>query len=144
MKTIVVDASIVAKWYIAEEDSEKAVQIRDLHSAGKVSLSSPSLVIYEVGNALTRHPSFRSQDAARALQSLLDLELKLRSFESNLLGRTFQIARELGTTFYDAAYVALANDATLVTADKDLHKKIKRYPIKVQLLSETKPEELAA
>jgi len=74
------------------------------------------------------------------------LGLKLRSFaEPNLLGKSFEISRQLRVTFYDATYVALAKeyDATLVTADKDLHNKIKRY-CKTQLLSETKPEELAA
>ena len=142
---MVVDASVVAKWFIAEEDSEKAVQIRDLHSAGKVILTSPVLVLFEVGNILSKHPSFAGQDAARAFQSLLDLGLKLRSFaESSLLEKAFLVSRELGITFYDAAYVALTADAYagwLITADKDLYMKTKEYSV-VKLLGETKPEEL--
>jgi predicted nucleic acid-binding protein len=139
-----VDASVVAKWYIAEEDSEKAVQIRDLHSAGKVTLTSPLLVLFEVGNALTKHPSFSGQDAAKAFQSLLDLGLKLRSFtEPSLLQSAFKISKEFGITFYDAAYAALTTGGFLVTADKELYMKVKPICL-VQLLSETKPEELAA
>lgn len=144
LKTVVVDASVVAKWYIAEENSEKAVQIRDLHSTGKVTLTSPLLVLCEVGNTLTKHPSFAGQDAAKAFQSLLDLGLRLRSFaESSLLEKAFMISRELGITFYDAAYVALTADGPLITADKDLCMKIRRY-CEVQLLSETNPEDLPA
>ena len=138
------DASVVAKWYIAEEDSEKAVQIRDLHSAGKVTLTSPLLVLYEVGNTLTKHPSYAGQDAARAFQSLLELGLKLRSFaESSLLEKAFLISRDLGITFYDSAYIALTADASLITADKDLYMKTKQW-CNVQLLGETNPEELTA
>lgn len=46
-------------------------------------------------------------------------------------------------TFYDAAYVALAKEyyAKLITADEELHNKIKEY-CNSQLLSEVKPEEL--
>jgi len=95
---------------------------------------------------LTKHPSFTVEDSARAFKSLLDLGLKLRSFaESELLGKSFEISRQLRVTFYDATYVTLAKeyDAKLITADKDLHNKIKEY-CDAQLLSETKPEELSA
>lgn len=69
--------------------------------------------------------------------------LKLRSFaESSLLRNAFLVSREFGITFYDAAYVALTADAAwLITADKDLYMKAKEH-CEVQLLSETKPEEL--
>ena len=68
--------------------------------------------------------------------------LKLRSFaESNLLKSTFLVSRELGITFYDAAYVALTADARLITADKALYTKTKKS-FDVQLLSQTKLEEL--
>lgn len=68
--------------------------------------------------------------------------LKLRSFaESNLLKSAFLVSRELGITFYDAAYVALTADARLITADKDLYTKTKKS-FDVQLLSQTKLEEL--
>jgi predicted nucleic acid-binding protein len=139
-----VDASVVAKWYIAEEDSDRALQIRDLHSDGKLVLSSPVLIIYEVGNALTRHPRFTNEDSAKAFQSLMDLGLGLRSLaEPTLLEKTFEISRQLRITFYDAAYVALARDydTMLITADKALHRNIKRH-CRTRILGETKPEEL--
>lgn len=70
--------------------------------------------------------------------------LRLRSFaESSLLEKVFVISRELGITFYDAAYVALTADAWLITADKDLYMKIKDVT-GVRLLSETSHEELTA
>lgn len=139
------DASVVTKWYIMEEDFEKAVQIRDLHLSGRLTLSSPLLVVYEVGNALSKHPAFSEPDSAKAFQSLLDMGLDLRSFaESKLLGESFKISRQLQLTFYDATYVALAKeyDAVLITADRNLCSKIERH-CRTELLSEMKSEELA-
>jgi len=141
-----VDASVVAKWYIMEEDFEKALRIRDLHSAGEITLSSPMLVVYELGNTLSKHPSFTVDDSEKAFQSFLDLSLKLRSFaEHKLLRRSFEISRELRITFYDALYVTLAKEsqATLITADKQLHNKVKRY-CDTKLLGEVALEELAS
>jgi predicted nucleic acid-binding protein len=75
----------------------------------------------------------------------LDLTLRLRSFaEAKLLERTFEVSRQLRVTFYDATYAVLAKEssAPLITADKDLRNKIRRY-CDARLLSETRPEELA-
>lgn len=146
MRNMVIDASVVAKWYITEEDSDKAIQIRDLHSAGKIVLSSPLIVIYEIGNVLTKHPSFTSDSSASAFQSLLNLGIELRSFaDTKLLGKSFEISKQLKVTFYDAMYVALTkeHDATLITADRDLLIKARQY-CATQLLRETKPEKISA
>lgn len=83
-------------------------------------------------------------DSTKTFQSLLDLSLELRSFaETDLLKKSFEIARQLQVTFYDAAYVALTKEynTTLVTADKDLHSKVKRF-CDSQLLSEIDFEQL--
>jgi len=101
-------------------------------------------MIFEIGSTLTKHPSFTSQDSVKAFQSLLDLGIRLRSFvEPKLLGETYEISKQLQVTFYDASYVALAKerDAALVTADRVLYGKIKRY-CKAQLLSDTTSSEL--
>ncbi|MEM2840211.1 MAG: type II toxin-antitoxin system VapC family toxin [Candidatus Bathyarchaeia archaeon] len=141
---MVLDASVVAKWYIAEDAFEKAIQIRDAYLSGKLSVYSPTLLIYEIGNILTRHPSFTSEDSAAAFKSLLDLGLNLKDFtEPQILEKSFGISRQLQVTFYDATYVALAKeyDAKLITADEGLHNRIKEY-CNSQLLSEVKLEEL--
>ncbi|MEM2107448.1 MAG: type II toxin-antitoxin system VapC family toxin [Candidatus Bathyarchaeia archaeon] len=100
--------------------------------------------MYEIGNILTRHPSFTSEDSASAFKSLLDLGLNLKDFtEPQILEKSFGISRQLQVTFYDATYVALAKEyyAKLITADEGLHNRIKEY-CNSQLLSEVKLEEL--
>lgn len=103
------------------------------------------MVLYEVGNVLTKHPSFTSHEVERAFGSLLDLGLNLRSsVEPELLKKSFEISRESRVTFYDATYVALAKqyNTTLITADKELYSKIS-HCCNAKLLSKTDPDELS-
>lgn len=144
MKTIIVDASIVSKWYIEEENSNKAIEIRDLHATGKIGLAAPILLLYEVGNTFLRHPLITLEDAAKAFQALLDLGIELRSLsELDLFRTAFENARKLNVTFYDASYIALAQQykTKFLTADKKLHDR-PRQKVNAALLSEIKPENL--
>ena len=55
-KNLVVDASVAAKWFVPETDSDKAVTLRNRHVEGGLTLMAPDLLIYEVANALVYHP----------------------------------------------------------------------------------------
>ena len=49
---IVVDASVAVRWFNPEEHSERALALRDDHIARRVVLAAPSLLVWEVGDAL--------------------------------------------------------------------------------------------
>lgn len=51
-KKVVVDASVVAKWFMEEVYSDKAVLLRDKYVAREILLTSPSIMPYAVLNAL--------------------------------------------------------------------------------------------
>lgn len=126
MKEVVLDASVVAKWFIEEQDTEKALQVRDLYVDGKIGLITPVLILFELGNVLRKHPSFSIEDSERALEAFLNLKIDLRSFvEPTLLKKTYRLSKDLGITFYDASYLALARSLKLVllTGDNDLYNK---------------------
>ena len=44
------DSSVIAKWFVQEEDSDKALEIRDLFIQKKHRVSTISLLRYELGN----------------------------------------------------------------------------------------------
>ena len=48
----VLDASVILKWFLEEENSEKAITLKDGHSRGEFLVVIPDLAIYEVANAL--------------------------------------------------------------------------------------------
>ena len=51
-KTLVLDASVVVKWYCEEKDSDKAHEIRKSYREHRVNIIVPNLLFYEVINAI--------------------------------------------------------------------------------------------
>lgn len=138
MRRFVLDASVIAKWFIDEEDTDRALAIRSLYAEGKIGLLLPILVLYELGNVLVKHPSTGVEDTKLALQALLDLQIKLGSpVETELLENIVRISKEHHVTFYDATYVSLSewHGIGFITADRKLYEKI-RSRFRVLLLSE--------
>ena len=122
---VVVDASVVAKWFNVEEYSDKAVELKNAHVKGVVKIVAPIHLIYEVGNSIWKNKQLNVEDASEAISLLLELNLELISPSRKSVKRTMEIAREKKMTFYDASYVQLAeeNNLTLITADsKQLEK----------------------
>jgi predicted nucleic acid-binding protein len=135
---VVVDASVVIKWYVPEENHEKARAIL----ASERPLLAPDLVLAEVGNILwkkVRRGEFSRDDAdAIAERFLRETNVSVVS-ATVLLLRALSIATEHGISAYDALYVALAvlDDIVVVTADARLVNALARTPLArhVRLLS---------
>ena len=51
-QTKIIDASIVVKWFVDEENSKKALDIRNDHINGNIKIIVPDLTFIEVLNAL--------------------------------------------------------------------------------------------
>ena len=128
MKRIVVDASVVVKWYILEEDRSQALKIREDYIDGLVELAAPALMPFEVLNAI-RYSSdgLDYGKLAEIAESLSLYGFELHHLEGEYARLTASIALENGITVYDASYVALAKvlDTTLYTADERLLGKLK-------------------
>jgi predicted nucleic acid-binding protein len=116
----VVDASVVAKWFVPERLSEEAVRLLD----DGHELASPDLLWPELGSVLwkkTRAGQLTRQEAARIVQALDQFPLTV--FPSRLvLEAALEIALGTGRSVYDSVYVALAValECPLVTADERL------------------------
>ncbi len=115
---VVVDASVAAKWLIAEPDSEIAAMLLD----GSFDLQAPRLLASEIGNMLWRkavNGSIDDHEAARLAAALLEMPLQWRDDERTCV-EAVRIAVELGHPVYDCMYLALASliGSQVVTADK--------------------------
>jgi len=134
----VADASIVAKWFLEEDFSDKSRQLRDSFVTGKLTISVPNLLFYETLNALWHSGLFREEElilAARALSKYgFDVwEPKGKTYEQSAM-----LSLKYDISVYDASYVALALHlkATLYTADSEL---IQKFPGNTQHISTYKP-----
>lgn len=121
----VVDASIVVKWFCPEEDSHLSLRLLDDCQAGRRRLIAPSLLAYEVANALRYNTSLTPERIEQALIALDSLPIATASFGFTALAGICRIARDTGLTVYDAVYLALAvsEGVPLVTADRFLIEK---------------------
>jgi predicted nucleic acid-binding protein len=127
-QTLVIDASTVAKWFLQEEDSDKALGLRDAHIDGRVELTAPDLIVYEVANALNYNPRVSNEQLTGRIQDLFDYDLDIVPPSAEFIARILRTARELSVSVYDASYVALSDilATNLVTADRKLHDKISK------------------
>src|SRR3989339_1098632 len=115
----VLDASVVLKWFVEENDSDKARKIRDDYVEGKIKIIVPDLLLYEISNALRFNKSFDKYEIDEILVSLSDMEIEVFSINYDLLKDAVNLAYQFDITVYDACYVklALTLSTDLITAD---------------------------
>ena len=128
---IVIDASVVTKWYSEEEDTAKAVQYKQKHVDRGIELVAPVLLLYEVANALNYKPDFTEKDVKNSISALIDLSLSIKLPTKEAMEKAVSIARKYDLSIYDSCYIALAESLNIkmVTADEKLWEKMKEHPL---------------
>ena len=126
-KEVVLDASVIVKWFSQEESRDKAIKIRDDFLKGEMEIVLPDLILYELSNALRFNPVFDFNDVKETVGSILDMDLTITSPTSSVLNESIRLAFSKNITVYDAIYISLASNLNyiLVTADKKLYNKVK-------------------
>ena len=116
MRTLVLDASVVFKWFRPQQPHVDAARlIREDYAAGRLSIAVPSLLFLEVLNAAARRWSW---DDSAVRQLATDLSALAFEVTEPAVGAVAAWTSR-GLTAYDAAYVAVAEaiGVRLVTDD---------------------------
>jgi predicted nucleic acid-binding protein len=136
----VLDASVALKWVLSEDESDKAVRLRDNARQQIDELLAPDFFPAECGHACFRAERRKilvTGDARKCLAAILaDCPALEESF--SLLPRAAAVCQHSQIGFYDALYVALAEreGCQLVTADAKLVAKVQAdLPFVVDLAS---------
>jgi predicted nucleic acid-binding protein len=121
---VIVDANIVVKWFVAEDDSGAALALRL-----QGELFAPDVMLIEYRNALlnkVRRQAISPNEARRAEREIDSARITILP-SAPLLSDAFQLALDLREPIYDCIYLAaaIASDRILVTADE-------RFVTKVQ------------
>ena len=120
MRELVLDASVVAKWYHRENETnvEAAEELRTEFGSGGLSVAVPPLMHIELMNLAARRWRFTELDLLELGRSLLELPFIVQQPHLVSVGRW----AGRGLTAYDACYVALAEErrTTVVTADRQM------------------------
>ena len=134
---IVVDSSVVLKWYIPEAKNEKARQYLSSHVEGKDDLSAPGLLFFEINNVLATKSAITASEGSKIMKSLYDLDLKIVNFSFDDFKSALNLAKEFNISAYDSSYVVLAEKfrCDFITADKKLYNRLKPHFAKIKLLN---------
>jgi len=89
LKKVVLDASVVAKWYLKEKYSEQALKIRDDYISGRITIAVPSLLDYEVLNALKYSGVYSEQELKDIARSLNKYSFEQWKFKDELKDEAF-------------------------------------------------------
>src|SRR3989304_8559307 len=129
----IVDASVAAKWYLRDEKNiEQADAVLDRHARGRVPITAPNLSRYELTNALLRAIRSGRIDEAYAQRSarrFFALRIVQPTDPDDRISLALELAYGTGISFFDAMYVALAEELALqvLTADEFLLERVGRH-----------------
>ena len=120
---MIVDASVILRAFFPDEDQAQAQALIRDHVSGRTRLLAPTLMVYEVTNAVVqgvRRERITDDDGKAILTAFegLGIEMELVTWQQML-----PLARRFDRSAYDAAYLALAlaRGEPLVTGDQRLY-----------------------
>lgn len=124
----VLDASVLAKLVYPEEGSDEVHGVLEGGVSAHASLHAPAFLAMELASIGTRK-SRRGEAGARETRELLQLPRRLGVTlheDAQTAPIALELALGLGTSVYDAAYLAVAEtvDGTVMTADRRLVRKV--------------------
>ncbi len=138
MTALVVDASIVAKWFFPEEHSSESRRLL----SPRYTLLAPDLIWSEFGNIAwkrVRRGEMQSDEAAQCVADLIRLPLEVAPTQG-VLAPALELAITTDRTVYDCMYLAMAigRNCRLVTADERFVNALAPTPFAKQIRHVTK------
>lgn len=124
---MIVDASVVLRAFFPDEEQAQAQALIRDHVSGRVRLAAPTLILYEVTNAVVqaaRQGRITDEDGEAILVALDGLGIEM---EPVTWQQVLPLARRFDRSAYDAAYLALAEarEEPLVTGDLRLYNAVR-------------------
>jgi predicted nucleic acid-binding protein len=127
MKKIVLDCSIIIKWYFSkgEKNIKEARNLQDKIVKCKTVLFLPPLFFIEFINVSLISKKASLSLIKKSISELLALKTIFSKNNQNYFNSIAYFVNKFGITAYDAAYMALAKEknAVFITADEKLVKK---------------------
>jgi len=126
---MIVDASVILSAFFPDEDQAQAQSLIREHVMGRVPLVAPTLLLYEVTNAVVqarRRGRISDEQAGKILTSFEGLGIDLRPVTWQ---QVLPLALRFDRSAYDAAYLALAetSEQSLITGDRRLYNAVHEH-----------------
>jgi predicted nucleic acid-binding protein len=131
MKSAVLDASVILKWFLFDETyGQKALDLLHRFITGELNILSPSLLEYEVINGLIiaqKRGRMKDEKVLEAIEGFFDLQIDLK-YLHHFYQKALYYCKFYNRPLYDASYLALAETKgiPLITADEGLFNAVKK------------------
>jgi predicted nucleic acid-binding protein len=121
---LVIDASVLTKFYIPEILSDKAEELLARVEQGDMMLLAPDLIYPEAGNILWKKQRMKEltrPEVEEITDAIVSLPLKIEASKP-FLSLAMDIAIAYRITVYDAIYISMAgvHEIKMMTADRKL------------------------
>jgi predicted nucleic acid-binding protein len=134
VRSCVLDASVVVKWFLDEVGSKAARALQSTH----LEMAAPQFLVLELANVLWKHVRKGALDVAAGSKILSTLEEAPIQWQEDapLFHDAFLLAADTGRTAYDCLYLALARrrGSPLITADRKFFEAISSGPLAEHIL----------
>jgi len=118
---VVLDASVGAKWFRAEQGADDALELLRAHGAGEIELVVSSLFVWEVVAVAAR--ALSAEDARDFWERFVTWRIVVAEVGDSLVREALSVRERLDCSLYDAVSPALASQlgAVLCSADRRAH-----------------------
>jgi predicted nucleic acid-binding protein len=115
------DTSVAVKWFVTEEDSERALNLQQAHLRDDLQLHAPDILLMELANAL-RYAGLSEERILQNLETVPALGVEIIPFSIDVLNSAVSLSLEHDIAVYDAYFLALAQtmEIPLITADRKM------------------------
>lgn len=130
-ESIVLDTSVLVKWFVNEHGSDSSRKIRSQQVAGKLVAHVSELALAELANALFSSGNLSKTDIANSVKAVMAINVAVHKI-SDVVLEAVEIAWEKNLTVYDAIHLALADklNAKLATFDNEILRKAADIAVK--------------
>lgn len=138
MQKLVVDSSVIVKWLNQKDEEllEKADKVMSDAQENNVMLLAPELAKYEIGNALHVRKKISLVQAKVTFNNLFMFPIQFVDQSEDLAYKTYKIAQDAKITYYDASFIALAEQENAILITDNIKHQGKHKGISVKSLAE--------
>jgi len=120
-RDVLLDTSVAVKWFVAEVDSGKALDLQQAHLRDDLQLHASDILLLESANAL-RYAGLSEEIILQDLETFSALGVEIIPFSIDVLNSAVSLSLEHDLAVYDAYFLALAQamEIPLITADQKM------------------------
>lgn len=135
MEKVVLDTSVVVKWFVAEKDSKKALKLLRSYQNERLKIFLPEIASLELANALFFGAGYQGEILQDALHAFYSLKFSLVPLNEAFIQGARPYMENYQIAIYDALFIFLADQLgiSLITADKKHHQK--KFSKQIKFLS---------